>query len=52
MRDCCVELAPISTDLGVWTDIVVALLAFGVGSDSADAIHNRRRQADVRRTVT
>jgi len=29
MRDCCVELAPISTDLGVWTDIVVALLAFG-----------------------
>jgi hypothetical protein len=36
----------------VWIDIVVGVLAFGLGTYSAYAIRDRRRRVDVRRTAT
>ncbi|WP_226479295.1 SPW repeat protein [Natrinema amylolyticum] len=41
-----------ASDVGFWTDIVVGLLAFGLGTYSAYAIRDRRRRADVRGTAT
>ncbi|WP_222918807.1 hypothetical protein [Natrinema sp. SYSU A 869] len=41
-----------TSDIGVWIDIVVGLVAFGLGSYSAYTIRTRRRQVDVRRTAT
>ncbi|PGF17479.1 hypothetical protein CP556_16120 [Natrinema sp. CBA1119] len=45
-------IAETASDLGFWTDVIVGLLAFGIGSYSAYAIRDRRRHADVRRTAT
>ena len=41
-----------ATDLAFWTDIIVGLLAFGLGSFSAYEIRDRRREIDVRKTAT
>ncbi len=40
-----------ATDLGFWTDIVVGLLALGLGVYSAAEIRDRRRNATVRETA-
>ncbi|QLK26560.1 SPW repeat protein [Natrinema zhouii] len=45
-------IAETASDLGIWTDIIVGLLAFGIGSYSAYVIRDRRRHVDVRRTAT
>ncbi|MGQ3413488.1 SPW repeat domain-containing protein [Natrinema sp. LN54] len=45
-------LAETANDLGFWTDVVVGLLAVGLGSYSAYEIRERRRDVDVRRTAT
>lgn len=45
-------IAETASDLGFWTDIIVGLLAFGIGSYSTYAIRDRRRHVDVRRTAT
>ncbi|MFC6767157.1 SPW repeat domain-containing protein [Natrinema soli] len=45
-------IAETASGLGFWTDILVVLLAFGIGSYSAYASRDRRRAVDVRRTAT
>ncbi|MDS0474738.1 hypothetical protein [Natrinema sp. 1APR25-10V2] len=40
-----------ATDLGFWTDVVVGLLAAGLGAYSAIGIRGRRRDATVRDTA-
>lgn len=45
-------VAETASDLGFWTDIVVGLLALGLGTYSAVEIRGRRRDATVRETAT
>ena len=45
-------VAETASDLGFWTDIVVGLLALGLGAYSAVEIRGRRRDATVRQTAT
>lgn len=45
-------VAETASEVGFWTDVVVGLLALGLGTYSAYAIRDRRRRVDVRRTAT